>query len=112
AAIVSGVTLTAASSKLSFNNQIDRSFGGDLTVTTGSFGFGGISPKLTDDINQLPEVEGATGARFGALELDGVGKGVFVIDDQLPKVLDLGVEAGGTAITDLGIDGLAVTKKV
>jgi putative ABC transport system permease protein len=110
-ALVSGVTLLAASGKASINHQVDRSFGGDLTVNSNSFGFGGLSPQLAQDLNSLPEVKAATGIRYGIAEIEGNGHTLFVIDRKtLPQVLDLGVKEG--SIEDLGPQDLAVTQQV
>jgi putative ABC transport system permease protein len=105
--VVSLLAAMASSFKASINDQITRSFTGDVTVDSGAFAFGGFSPSLAHQLNQLPEVSAATPIRFGAFEQDGSTRNVLVIDPQtLPKVLDLQVTAG--KLSDLGSKQLAV----
>jgi putative ABC transport system permease protein len=99
--VVTLLSAMASSFKASINDQISRSFTGDVTVDSGAFDFGGFSPELAKRLNQLPEVDAASPVRFGAVAQGGSTKRVLVIDPAtLPKVLDLDVKAGRLA--DLG----------
>src|ERR671910_1228780 len=59
-AIVTLFTVFAASLKQSSADTIDRSFGGDLMISTGPFG-SSLSPELASDLRDLPEVDRAVG---------------------------------------------------
>jgi putative ABC transport system permease protein len=106
--VVTLFTVFAASLKASLDASVDRSFGGDLVVSSGQFGGGGISPRLVDEINQLPEVTRAVGLGLGNAAIDGDTKQLTVADPaELEAVLDLDVSGGSLA--ELGTDGLAVS---
>ncbi|HEX6568404.1 MAG TPA: ABC transporter permease, partial [Acidimicrobiales bacterium] len=107
-AVVTLFTVFAASLKASLDDTIDRSFGGDLVVTTGPFGGGGISPQLATDVGELPEVDLAVGLGQGAAQIDGGTKWLSIADPAaLSQVLDLGVSGGSLA--DLGEGEMAVS---
>src|SRR5207302_997330 len=63
--VVTLFTVFAASLKASIDHSVSRSFTGDLVVSTGRFGGGGISPQLARDVGQLPVVKDATGLGRG-----------------------------------------------
>ncbi len=106
--IVTLFTAFAASLKASLDASVERSFGGDLVVTTGAFGGGGISPDLTREVKELPEVAGAVGLGTGSVSIDGDTKTLTVADPaELNALLDLDVSGG--SIADLGDDELAVS---
>jgi putative ABC transport system permease protein len=52
-----------SSLRASIDNVVDDQFVGDFAVDTGTFGFGGLPPELSERLNELPEVEIATGIR-------------------------------------------------
>jgi putative ABC transport system permease protein len=106
-AVVTVFTVFAASLKSSMDDTIDRSFAGDLVVTTGAFGGGGISPRLADDVAALPEVGTAVGVGQGFAEVDGDDKVLSIADPSaLARVLDIEVTAGD--LDDVGAGALAV----
>ena len=106
-AVVTLFTVFAASLKSSINGAVQRSFAGDLAVTTGTFG-GALSPQLATDLAALPEVRAAAGLGRGVARIAGQDESVTVADPvALSQVLDLDVTAG--ALGDLGTDGLAVS---
>jgi putative ABC transport system permease protein len=97
-AVVALFSVFASSVKASVKESVERSFGGDLVVDSGSFGVGGFNPSFTQQLNDLPEVETATGLRLGAMRIDNDDKGVAVVDPETaPKVLDLDVRQGSLA---------------
>jgi putative ABC transport system permease protein len=107
-AVVTLFTVFAASLQASIDDTIDRSFGGDLVVTTGAFGGGGISPQLTAEISDLPEVGTAVGLGQGFASVDGSTKELSIADPgQLAQVLDLDVTDGSLA--DVGDGEVAVS---
>jgi putative ABC transport system permease protein len=68
-ALLIGVAIIAfflafnSSLRASIDNIVDDQFVGDFAVNTGSFGFGGLPPEVSERLNDLPEVEIATGIR-------------------------------------------------
>jgi putative ABC transport system permease protein len=106
-AVVSLFTVFAASLQASIDRTIDQSFGGDLVVTTGPFGGGGISPELATEVGDLPEVERAVGIGMGAVQVEGDTKTVSIAEpSELTQVLDLDVNGG--SLDDLGDGEIAV----
>ncbi len=69
--LVASISIFAESAKASINKIIDDAFIGDLVIDSGTFGFGGLSPDLAVRLNELPEVEAASGVRVGFAEIDG-----------------------------------------
>jgi len=107
-AVVTLFTVFAASLKASIDRSIDRSFAGDVVVSSGPFG-GAISPALAGDVAAIPEVDLAVGVGRGAVQIDGDTKEVAVSDlDALDQVLDVDVTGGSLA--EVGDRGLAVSK--
>jgi putative ABC transport system permease protein len=68
-ALLIGVAIIAfflafnSSLRASIDDVVDEQFVGDFAVDTGNFGFGGLPPELSQRLNELPEVEIATGIR-------------------------------------------------
>ncbi len=60
-AVVTLFTVFAASLKSSIDDAVGASFTGDLAVTTGRFGGGGLSPPLATDLSASPDVAAAAG---------------------------------------------------
>jgi putative ABC transport system permease protein len=122
-ALVTGITVLAASVKASVRDIFSEQFTGDLVVNTASFGYGGLSPQLAVELNQLPEVQAAAGVGVGFGRVDGDDQALTVIDAGTAwTMFDLGfVQGAGTDLTDTGIlvserradrDGLAVGSDV
>ena len=109
--VVTLFTIFAASLKSSIDNSVSQSFTGDLVVSTGRFGGGGISPQLAADVGRLPQVQTATGLGTGRA-LVGTGTENVTIADpgQIGKVLDLDVTDG--SVRNLGPEQLAVSNRV
>ncbi|MGW1895438.1 ABC transporter permease [Streptomyces sp. NPDC002004] len=111
-AVVSLFTVFGASLKATMNQTVDRSFAGDVAVSTPSFGAGGsgLSPKLAPAIAQRPEVATAVGLGRGVAEVDGQGRALTVTDPAaLARTFDLGTVRG--SLDRLGRDGIAITGK-
>jgi putative ABC transport system permease protein len=109
--VVTLFTVFAASLKASIDDSVSGSFRGDLVVTTGSFGGGGLSPELASDLAELPEVRTATGLGEGRALVDGDTEELTVVEPaQVTRVLDLDVEKG--SIADLSDQQLAVAEDV
>ncbi|MEY2434926.1 MAG: putative transport system permease protein [Acidimicrobiaceae bacterium] len=108
--VVSLLTVLYASFRQSIDDRIQESFIGDVTITAGAFGNGGVSPDLESRLRALPEVEVAAPERFATADVDGSKTFVTAIDPvALPKVLNLNVREGNLA--DLGTDKVAVQLK-
>jgi putative ABC transport system permease protein len=99
-----------ASFRQSIDDRIQESFIGDVTISAGTFGNGGVSPALENQLRALPEVEAAAPERFTTAEVDGSKTEVTAVDPvALPKVLNLNVREGN--LSDLGTNKLAVQQK-
>lgn len=111
-AVVSLFTVFGASLKSTMDQTVSRSFAGDVAVSTPSFGAGGsgLSPRLADAVQRLPEVDTAVGLGRGVAEVDGRGRALTVTDPvALERTFDLGNVDG--SLRDLGTDGMAITRK-
>ena len=105
--IVTLFTVFAASLKESTAATIDRSFAGDLVISSGPFG-GSLSPDLAVEVAELPEVDSAVGIGRGFASIEGDTKQITVADPaDLASAVDVGVTAGSVA--DLGDDEIAIS---
>lgn len=110
-ALVVGITVLATSAKTSISDQVDTAFTGELVVDSGSFGFGGFSPQLAEDLNALPEVAAASGVRVAFTEIDGSAEDLLAVEpENVEQMFDVGVSDG--AITDLGANEIGVLRDV
>ncbi|MGD6750007.1 ABC transporter permease [Streptomyces sp. BH105] len=110
-AVVSLFTVFGASLKATMDQTVNRSFAGDVAVSTPSFGAGGsgLSPKLAPAIAERPEVATAVGLGSGVADVDGKGRALTVTDPAaLAKSFDLGTVSG--SMDGLGRNGIAVTR--
>lgn len=110
-AVVTMFTVFAASLKASIDDSVSRSFTGDLVITSGQFGGGGLSPQLASDLDALTEVDTATGLGTGRARIGSGTETVTVVEPgALGDVLDLEVQRG--AIDGLGDRDIAVSDAV
>ncbi|MEV0112754.1 FtsX-like permease family protein [Streptomyces sp. NPDC050844] len=110
-AVVSLFTVFGASLKATMDQTVNRSFAGDLAISTPGFGAGGsgLSPKLAPALAEQPEVETAVGLGKGAAEVDGEGRALTVTDPgPFAKSFDLGKIEG--SLDGLGTNGIAITR--
>lgn len=110
-AVVSLFTVFGASLKATMNQTVDRSFAGDVAVSTPSFGAGGsgVSPALAPALARLPEVATAVGLGKGVADVDGTGRALTVTDPEaLARAFDLGTVQG--SLNGLGTDGIALAR--
>jgi putative ABC transport system permease protein len=108
-ALVAGITVIAASVKDWTRDIFDRSFTGDFVVSTNTFGFGGLSPNLAEQLNQLPEIQAATGIRIGAArDVDGGGDTAYISVDPgtANTIFDIGMIQG--TVESLTPDGILI----
>ena len=110
-AVVTLFTVFAASVKSSAKDQVERSFGGDLVVDSGTMGVSGFTPAFAREVDALPEVKGATGIGFGALTVEDDDKFVAVVDPEtVSGVFDLDVAEGSLAALDA--DAVAISDDI
>ncbi len=109
-ALVTAVTIIAATAKDWTRDVFEDPFRGAYVVSSDSIAFGGLSPTVAADLNALPEVATATGLRVGsAVDVSGGGDSVtYVAIDPVTAsgVFDLGMIDG--AIDDLTAEGILV----
>jgi putative ABC transport system permease protein len=102
--VVTLFTVFAASIRTSIDETVSRSFGGEVVVSAGSFGGGGLDPALAPALAALPEIRTAVGLGQGVMEVDGRGRRVTVADvASLGDVLDLDVLHGTLATSQLAV---------
>lgn len=93
--LVTFIAVVATSAKAGIDEMIDKSFGADLVIDSGSFGFGGLPPDLTASLRELPEVRTAGAIRLGAVEIDDRSEqGVAIDTVAIPEVFDFEVLSG------------------
>jgi putative ABC transport system permease protein len=106
--IVTLMLVFNASLRKSIDDFVDERFQGDFVVDAGTgFSGAGLPGQVTDDINALPEVDAATGFRFGSALVDDANVFLSGLDPETGfDVFDIGVTAGDPA--NLDENGLAV----
>jgi putative ABC transport system permease protein len=104
-ALVTAVTALAASIKTEIRTVFGEQFTGDYSVTSDSFGFGGLSPSLADALNELDVVDKAAGIGASPAQVNGDGTLLTVVDPATVGALfDLGFTVGSAdALTAEGI---------
>ena len=66
-----------------------------------------LSPELAAELNELPEVEAASGVRLGFVEIEGETQTVYGVDPtRMGDIVDVDVITG--SIETLGVGDLAV----
>ena len=108
-ALVTFVTVFAASLRTSFDGAIDTDFGGTHVVDSGvSDGGGGLSPELADTLRSTPGVRTVAEARTTPAVVDGTeSPNLYAFDmPTIGELFDLGDVEG--SLDELGTDGIAV----
>lgn len=106
-AVVSFFAVIASSLTATTNDQIDRSFVGDIAITGLGGRNGGFSPALGDSVAKLPEVDAVVPIRLTDVPVNGQRETLLATDPvALGKVLKLTVTAG--SISELAGDQVAV----
>jgi putative ABC transport system permease protein len=108
-AMVVGITVIAANARAWSRDIFGEQFTGDYVVSTNTFGFGGLSPQLAADLNQIPEVAVATGIQVGAArDVDAADDTRYIAVDPATAgdVFDIGVVEG--SVSALTADGILV----
>jgi putative ABC transport system permease protein len=106
-ALVGTITIVASSVKASFRDIFEDQFTSDFVVSAGSFGAGGVSPELAEELDALPETGIVAPLRFSPGRFDGEdGLLTGFSGDAIPDLFDVGVVEGDPG--DLDDDGFAV----
>ncbi len=79
-ALVTAMTVFAASVRSEVRTAIGDQFQGDYIVSSANRQFGGLAPSLASELAQIPGVAQATGLGFTSVNLDGAGRFVLIID--------------------------------
>ncbi len=108
-AVVSAITVLAASIKATIDDSVTQSFGGDLVVSAGGFSGSGLDPQLARDIDDLPQVDRAVGLGVGAAEIDGE-QTTFTVADPAAVADMLGLDIVDGSMPELGTSGIAVSE--
>jgi putative ABC transport system permease protein len=97
-----------ASLRKSLDDSVDDRFRGDFVIDAGTgFMGGGLPGSVASEINRLPEVDKASGVRFGVAEIDGSVQSIGGLDPQTGfDLFDVGVVDGD--VNDLDADGIGV----
>jgi putative ABC transport system permease protein len=108
--VVTLFTVFAASMKESIRDSVAGSLRSDYVIGGLGWNGGSLSPQLTSDIAQLPDVDRAVGLGSGFALVDGDSEPITVADPaQLEGIVDLDVQDG--SITDLRTAQLAVSEQ-
>ncbi len=106
-AIVSLISVIAASTKASVNNIIDTAVKADYVVSSGAVpgGESGFSPTLVQTLSRLPQVAEATGIRSSVVQIHGATQTILAVDPtHVGNLFNIGVVRGQMAsITPAGI---------
>jgi putative ABC transport system permease protein len=107
-ALVGFITILAASTRTSVEQAVDHSLRADYVVESGSWGEGGFSPVLADEIRALPEVAAVSPLRSSEVHIDGSSTDLNAVDTAtIDQVYDLGVVEG--SIADVHGDAIAMS---
>jgi putative ABC transport system permease protein len=104
--LVAFITVFAASAKASMSTSVDKAMKTDWIVTT-QFGMGGLSPSVTQAIDDLPETGAVTSLRYFDAKVDNSTTQASAIDPaHVEEGVELDVRAG--TIAQLGANEVAV----
>ena len=106
--IVSLFLVVNASLRASLDDTVDNQFEGDVVIDSGgSFVSGGLPGDIAEAVNALPEVDAATGVRFGFAQIAGTPHGLRAIDPDTGFDL-FHIEVADGDVSGLDADGIAV----
>jgi putative ABC transport system permease protein len=115
-ALVVGVTVVtmfatlALSMKTAMDAIVNRTFGGDIVVSS-EWGSAGIGPSIVADVVALPEVDRWATLTYGMANVAGNDRDVVVTDvAALEALTDLGVDEGSLA--EIGPGQVAVSREL
>lgn len=104
-ALVSFVSIFAASATASVNELFAAQLGSDVTLTPVGFGASGVPAGVAAEVDGLDETAAVMGLRTAALEVDGEGSSLTSVDpEDVDDLLSLGASEGGlAALADGGV---------
>ena len=106
-ALVGFITIFASSAKASLRQIFEEQFTGDFVLDTDTFGFGGVSTLLEDDLRKLREIAAVSPLRITGAEFDGKGVQLTAVDaSAMDQIADIGVLEG--QLTDLDAKSVAI----
>ena len=110
--IVSLFLVVNASLRASLDDTVDNQFEGDVVIDSGgSFITGGLPGDVAEEVNALPEVDAATGVRFGFAEIAGAPHGLRAIDPDTGFDL-FHIEVAEGDVSGLDANGIAVFQEI
>jgi putative ABC transport system permease protein len=93
-ALVSAVSILAASFKSSFRSAIEDQTTADFILSSSSFN--GFSPEAADQVREQLPGSTVVQYRFGTLEIEGNGTGVLGASPNFWKMSDVGIQPGAS----------------
>jgi putative ABC transport system permease protein len=106
-ALVGFITIFASSAKASIDKIFNDQFTGDYVMNTDTFGFGGVSPQMADELRQQPGIAAVSALRTTSAQFDGKGVLLQALDaKEMGQIADIGVEQGN--LSDLDAHSVAV----
>lgn len=97
-AVVVLFSVFIASTKNLVTQAVNRTFGGDLVISTGGFGGATLPIELAGQVAEAPGVKDAVGLSFGPMTVAGDFDFVTNADvDALSQLLDIGVSSGAAS---------------
>jgi putative ABC transport system permease protein len=111
-ALVSMVSIFAASIKATSNKILDENLKADFIITSSAGGgFGGFSPEIAAGAGGQDEIGAVAALRYGEFRLDGASKFLTATDtDSIEEVTSLGVVEG--EVGDLSDGGVFLSSDV
>jgi putative ABC transport system permease protein len=107
-AVVSLFTVFAASMKTSLDGQVGIGFSADLAVNTAAFGGGRLSPRATEELARLPEIDEAVAIGGGFALLGGETTEITSTDTTTIDAV-LAIDATEGSLDDVGENGMAIS---
>jgi putative ABC transport system permease protein len=109
-ALISFFTIFASSTTAAINSLVDRGFvSGDLLISTGASGNGGVDPTLAQRAAQLPEVSAASSLRVGMAKIEGSVEQIVAVNPSTGfQIFNIHVLDGNTQ--KMGPTSIAIYK--
>jgi putative ABC transport system permease protein len=106
-ALVSFITIFASSVKASMDTIFDEQFTGDFVLDSETFGFGGVSTKMADELRELPELAAVSPLRLTPAAVEGKGVLLQALDaGEIGEIADIDVQQG--SLDDLDASSIAI----
>lgn len=108
--LISFFTIFASSTTAAVNSLVDQGFvSGDLLISTGASGNGGVDPSLAQKVEQLPQVSAASSLRVGMAKIEDSVQQIVAVDPVKGfQIFNIHVTQGDTR--SMGPNDIAVYK--